>query len=86
MPDLSDNRLSKIYKYSHAETCRLAVFCVKLTFYSDFTVPLSGRRSCTRGLRVYFVNFLRFYFITLCMHMYVRCVRSLAAVVGRFHG
>ena len=30
---------SKIYKYSQAETCRLAVFCVKLTFCSDFMVP-----------------------------------------------
>ena len=54
------NALSNIYiKKSHAETCRLAVFCVKLSFYSDFTVPLGGRRSCSRELRVWYVMFLR---------------------------
>ena len=37
--------------------CCLALLCVKLTFYSDFTVPLGDRRSCIRSLRVYFVNF-----------------------------
>ena len=62
-------------------------------FKSDFTVPLGGRTSCTRGLRVFVCEFSsleeckRFYYITECMHMYVRYVRrSLAAVGGRFDG
>ena len=53
--------LSKVYKYSRAQMCCLTAFCVKLTYiyYSDFTVPQSGQRSCHRDLHVCFVNFLR---------------------------
>ena len=69
----------KVYKYSRSQTRHLAVFCVKLT-------NNSGSRSCAFLLRIFLVRGIQMIFVCIVVYMYVRNVRSLAVVGGRFLG
>ena len=72
------NAVSKVYKYPHAQMCRLTVFCVKLIYIMILRYRIAANKVAVKICMIYFNV------VYVCKIDHVG--RSLGAVGGHFHG